>query len=179
MPSDAPDPFLHIALHEPEIPNNTGVIGRTCVAIGAALHLIHPLGFDIDDKARRRAGLDYWERLDVREHASLDAYVAAARAPAPTPPTIWALSTKASRPLWEATVRPGDHVLLGKETAGLGDAALERFADTAVCLPMAPGERSLNVATVATAAAYECVRQMIGRGDLRLDTDCRLARPEA
>ncbi len=171
-----PDPWLHIALLEPEIPNNTGVIGRTCVALGAALHLIHPLGFDIDDKARRRAGLDYWDRLDVREHGDLEAYLAAAAVDSPRAPTIWALSARAARPIWEARIRPGDHLLLGKETTGLGDDVLRRFADSAVCLPIAPGERSLNVGTVATAAAHECVRQMVGRGELELDSAGRIAR---
>ncbi|MEZ6241525.1 MAG: tRNA (cytidine(34)-2'-O)-methyltransferase [Phycisphaerales bacterium] len=172
-----PEPILHVALLEPEIPNNTGVIGRTCVAVGAALHLIHPLGFDIDAKARRRAGLDYWERLDVREHADLEAYLAAANAASPAP-TIWALSARSSRPIWEATIRPGDHLLLGKETVGLAPDVLERFRETAVCLPMSPGERSLNVATVMTSAVYEGVRQMIGRGEASLDPAGRLIRAE-
>lgn len=169
-----PAPLLHIALLEPEIPNNTGVIGRTCVALGAALHLIHPLGFDTDDKARRRAGLDYWDRLDVREHADLGAYLDAARATDP-PPTIWAFTARAARPYWEATIRPGDHLLLGKETAGLGEEVLRRFRETSVAVPMTPGERSLNVATVATLAACDGVRQMIGRGEVGLDADGRLA----
>jgi len=170
-----PAPLLHIALLEPEIPNNTGVIGRTCVALGLALHLIHPLAFDIDAKARRRAGLDYWERLDVREHADLAAYIAAADRADPRT-TVWAFSARAQRPVWEAPIRPGDHLLFGGETKGLPAPVLDRFRATALCLPMAPSERSLNLATVVTAAAYEGVRQMVGRAEVSIDPGGRLIR---
>lgn len=164
------NPLLHVALHEPEIPNNTGNIGRTCVALGCAMHLIHPLGFDIDEKACRRAGLDYWPRLDLREHDSLDAYLethADAR--------LWVLSTKATRPAWEADFRLGDHLLFGKETRGLPGALLERFGDRLLTLPMLPTERSLNLATAVCAVAYEAVRQLVGIGQARVDAHGCLA----
>ena len=163
-------PLLNIALHQPEIPNNTGNIGRTCVAMGCALHLIHPLGFDISEKACRRAGLDYWPRLDLHEHDTFDAY----RGSVGPGASVWALTTRAERSLFDATIRPGDHLLLGSETRGLPDAVLQRDPEHCVFLPMVAGERSLNVATVMCAAASEGIRQMIGRGDLRLDPNGRL-----
>lgn len=163
------NPPLHVVLHEPEIPNNTGNIGRTCVALGCALHLIHPLGFAIDEKACRRAGLDYWPRLEVREHASLEAYLEAGSGA-----RVWALTTRASRPVWEAEFRPGDHLLFGKETSGLPREVLDRFADRTLTLPMVSGERSLNLATAVCAVAYEAVRQLIGSGALGLDGSGRL-----
>ena len=162
-------PLLHVVLHEPEIPNNTGNIGRTCVALDCAMHLIHPLGFEIDEKACRRAGLDYWPRLDLREHDSLGAYLdthAGARR--------WVLSTKATRPVWEADFHAGDHLLFGKETRGLPGEVLDRFADRLLTLPMVPTERSLNLATAVCAVAYEAVRQLVGSGEIRLDSDGRL-----
>lgn len=157
-------PLLHVVLHEPEIPNNTGNIGRTCVALHCAMHLIHPLGFDIDEKACRRAGLDYWPRLDLREHDSLGAYLdthADAR--------LWVLSTKATRPVWGADFRPGDHLLFGKETRGLPGEVLDRFGDRLLTLPMVRTERSLNLATAVCAVAYEAVRQLVGAGEVGLD----------
>lgn len=157
-------PLLHVVLHEPEIPNNTGNIGRTCVALGCALHLIHPLGFELSEKACRRAGLDYWPRLDVREHASLEAYLGTH-----PPRRLWVLTTRARRAVWEADLRPGDHLLFGRETRGLPEEAIGRFADRTLTLPMFEGERSLNLATAVCAVAYEAVRQMVGRGEIALD----------
>jgi tRNA (cytidine/uridine-2'-O-)-methyltransferase len=163
------DPTLHVVLHEPEIPNNTGNIGRTCVALGCALHLIHPLGFELSEKACRRAGLDYWPRLDVREHASLESYLTGER-----PARVWVLTTKASRPVWDADLRPGDHLLFGRETRGLPQSVLEQYADRALTLPMLATERSLNLATAVCAVVYEGVRQMIARGEFGLDVEGRL-----
>ena len=164
-------PLLHVVLHEPEIPNNTGNIGRTCVALDCALHLIHPLGFDLDEKACRRAGLDYWPRLDVREHDSLERYLDTHR-----DARLWVLSTKGTRPVWEADFAPGDHLLFGKETRGLPPEVLDRFADRLVTLPMVPSERSLNLATAVCAVAYEGVRQLIGGRAASLDANGRIVR---
>jgi tRNA (cytidine/uridine-2'-O-)-methyltransferase len=166
----APAPLFSVVLHEPEIPNNTGNIGRTCVATGCALRLIHPLGFDTSEKACRRAGLDYWPRLDVREHPSWEAYIAAER-----PRRLWLLSTKPGRPVFEAELRRGDCLVFGKETAGLPDAILGSHPGSRLFLPMAAGERSLNVATAVCAVVYEGIRQLLARGDLALDTEGRLA----
>lgn len=167
-------PLLHIVLHEPEIPNNTGNIGRTCVALGCALHLIHPLGFDLSEKACRRAGLDYWPRLEKREHASLGEYLTSER-----PGRVWVLSTHSTRSIYEVDIHPGDHLLFGKETRGLPSDVVERFADRLVTLPMVPTERSLNLATAVCAVAYEGVRQMLARGQVRLDSRSRLILPGA
>ena len=166
-------PLLHIVLHEPEIPNNTGNIGRTCVAAGCSLHLIRPLGFDTSEKACRRAGLDYWPRLQPTEHETWSAYLHAAT---PEPDRMWFFTTKTSRPVWNALVRPGDHLIFGKETRGLPEDLLARHADRLVGLPMVPGERSLNLATAVCAAVYEGLRQMAERGEVRLDSSGRLVR---
>ncbi|MFM9994617.1 MAG: tRNA (cytidine(34)-2'-O)-methyltransferase [Phycisphaerales bacterium] len=163
-------PIFHVVLHEPEIPNNTGNIGRTCVATACALHLIRPLGFDTDEKACRRAGLDYWPRLDVREHDSWGAYLASAR-----PARLWLFSTSARRSYFDARFMPGDHFVFGKETAGLPRALLADHADQCLALPMAPTERSLNVATAVCAAVYEGIRQLIERGDAPINASGRLA----
>ncbi len=156
-------------LHEPEIPNNTGNIGRTCVACGCALHLVHPLGFDTSEKACRRAGLDYWPRLRPVEHTSFDAY-RSRHAGART----WVFSTKATRPVWDADFRRGDHLLFGKETRGLPADVLSLYPDRLLALPMVPDERSLNLATAVCAAVYEGIRRLVCRGEARLDGRGRL-----
>lgn len=161
--------MFQIVLHEPEIPNNTGNIGRTCIATGCKLHLIEPLGFDTSEKACRRAGLDYWPRLRPTHHASLDAYLAGAR-----PPRIWAFSTKATRWVGEVELSPGDHLLFGKETRGLPDDVLHRFGDHLLCLPMVAGERSLNLATAVCAAVYLGIDQLARRSLLTLGSPPRL-----
>lgn len=162
-------PLFHVVLHAPEIPNNTGNIGRTCVATACALHLIHPLGFDLSEKARRRAGLDYWPRLDVREHESWAAYLAAHSGA-----RRWLLTTKASRTLFDASIRPGDHLIFGNETAGLPTEVLAAYPDRVLSLPMLPGERSLNLATAVCAVVYEGIRQAVEAGHCGLDSAGRL-----
>lgn len=183
-------PLFHIVLHEPEIPNNTGNIGRTCVATGCALHLVRPLGFDTSEHALRRAGLDYWRRLSPREHADWGAWVRwwgeegksaphparDARRPLPAgerASAAWVFSTKASRPLWGADLRPGDALIFGKETAGLPEDVVRAAGERAVCLPMLEGERSLNLATAVCAAVMEGLRQCAARGDIALDAHGR------
>lgn len=152
-----------VVLHEPEIPNNAGNIGRTCVATGCTLDLIRPLGFDTSEKSCRRAGLDYWPRLGVREHNSWEAFEKALN-----PERLWLLSTKAARSCFEADLRLGDWLVFGKETAGLPASLLDRYHDRTLALPMVPGERSLNVATAVCAVIYEGVRQGLARGELIL-----------
>jgi tRNA (cytidine/uridine-2'-O-)-methyltransferase len=163
--------MFHIVLHEPEIPNNTGNIGRTCIATGCSLHLIRPLGFSTDEKACRRAGLDYWPRLRPVEHESWAAYLGAT---APDPRRMWMFSGDVGRPVWSADFRPGDHLVFGKETAGLPVELLERHADRVLTFPMVPHERSLNLATAVCAAVYEGVRQCLARGDAALNGEGRL-----
>jgi tRNA (cytidine/uridine-2'-O-)-methyltransferase len=176
------DPFFHIVMHEPEIPNNTGNIGRTCIATGCALHLIRPLGFDTSEKALRRAGLDYWPRLDVQEYDDWPTFqswwaAGAARAVSPSrSPVCWLTSGKGGRPCWEADLHAGDAIIFGKETRGLPDDILEHGREHIVHLPMISGERGLNVATAVCAIVYEGIRQCLSRGQATIDPQGRLER---
>ncbi len=152
--------MLHLVLHTPEIPNNTGTIGRTAVAMGARLHLIEPLGFDLGEKALRRAGLDYWQDLDVRTHADWAAFLSAEN-----PGHLLALSARADTCLWDAPVQADTWLLFGRESDGLPKAVLHdvssRFGKRAIVgLPQVQGVRSLNLACAATAAAYDVWRRM-------------------
>lgn len=158
-------PLFHLVLLNPEIPNNTGNIGRTAAATGCRLHVIHPIGFDMSEKARRRAGLDYWHLVDCVEHVNWEAFLTAEQ-----PRRLWLYTTKAARPHWEAEFQQGDYFLFGKETAGVPDE-IHRWVDATygpdhrLTLPMAPQARSLNLATAVCAAAYEGLRQL-ARGPL-------------
>lgn len=162
------EPTFHIVLLNPEIPNNTGNIGRTAAATGARLHVIHPIGFSMDEKARRRAGLDYWHLVDCREHADWPTFLATER-----PERLWLFTTKASRSLWDAPLARGHYLLFGRETAGV-DASTRAevaalYGDGAeLLLPMVPipEARSLNLATAAAIAVYEGLRQLRARGGL-------------
>ena len=165
-------PFFHVVLHEPEIPNNTGNIGRTCVAAGCALHLIHPLGFDTSEKECRRAGLDYWPRLGVQEHASWPAYLAMEK-----PRRVWLLTTKTSRSIFDATFEMGDTLVFGKESRGLPGDILAEYADNTLTLPMLRGERSLNLATAVCATVYEGLRQLFVSRSVILDAEGRIVPP--
>lgn len=164
-------PSFHVVQHEPEIPNNTGNIGRTCVATGCALHLIRPLAFDVSEKACRRAGLDYWPRLNPTIHDSFDEYWARER-----PPGVWLFSTRGRRSVLDPEVQfqRGDHLIFGSETRGLPEALLQRFPDRVLVLPMMPGERSLNVATAVCAVVYLGLSRLIARGEVALGSDLRL-----
>lgn len=161
-------PAFRVVLVEPEIPNNTGNIGRTCVATGCALHLVRPLGFDTSEKACRRAGLDYWPRLDLTVHESLAAFLS------PPPARMWLFTAKSPRSFFDAEYRLGDALVFGGETKGLPASLLGAHPECTVAMPMVAGERSLNVATAACAAVYEGLRQLIARGDVRLDGNGRL-----
>ncbi|MFG0292655.1 MAG: tRNA (cytidine(34)-2'-O)-methyltransferase [Phycisphaerales bacterium JB065] len=174
MPTEADQPLVRsphfrVVLHEPEIPNNTGNIGRTCVATGSSLHLVHPLGFDTDEKACRRAGLDYWPRLGVREHANWDACVDALAEE--LPPRLWLLSTRGGHCVWDAQFQRGDVLVFGRETRGLPEELLDRYPDRALRLPMMVGERSLNQASAVCTVLYEGLRQLASQGQIRLNSD--------
>lgn len=145
---------LGIILHEPEQPGNTGAIGRTCMCAGASLHLIRPFGFHTDERSIRRAGLDYWPRLNPREYITFGHFLAEhpdAR--------IWFLTTKAPLTIAEADFRDGDFLMFGKESAGLPEELLAAHPDRCVRIPMRAGERSLNLANAAAIALYEALRQ--------------------
>ncbi len=165
-------PLFHVVLHQPEIPNNTGNIGRTCVALGCALHLVRPLAFDTSVHALRRAGLDYWPRLAPTEH---DDWASAVNALSERRvPRMWLYSTKGAKPHWDADFRPGDALVFGSETRGLPDSILDAHPDRVLCLPMVEGERSLNLATAVCAAVCEGVRQCVQRGDCSIGPSGRL-----
>jgi tRNA (cytidine/uridine-2'-O-)-methyltransferase len=146
--------MFNIVLVEPEIPPNTGNIGRLCLATGARLHLVGPLGFSIDDRQLQRAGLDYWKEVDVRLWASFAelqmAQAAAAR--------YYFLTTKTSRPYYAAKFIEGDFLVFGRETKGLPEAMLRAHADSSLTIPM-QGTRSLNLATAVAIVLFEAVRQ--------------------
>jgi tRNA (cytidine/uridine-2'-O-)-methyltransferase len=159
-----PSPPFHIVLLNPEIPNNTGNIGRTAAATGCRLHVIHPIGFDMSEKAVRRAGLDYWHLVDYREHESWEAFLLVEN---PPPGRLWLYTTKAARPHWDAKFRAGDYLLFGRETRGVDESIQEWTVahhgdDHRITLPMIdnPAARSLNLATAVCAAVYEGLRQM-------------------
>jgi len=153
------EPRFHVVLHEPEIPNNTGNIGRTCVATGCSLHLIHPLGFSLYEKARRRAGLDYWPRLELLEHGSWEAYRQAYGAA-----RVWICTTRGGRSVHDVGFCAGDHLVFGKETRGLPASVREGLEDRMVTLPMVAGERSLNLATAVSAVVYVAMGSVVRAG---------------
>jgi len=148
--------MLHLVLHQPEIPPNTGNLMRLAANTGVTLHLVHPLGFYLRDKDLQRAGLDYHEWARVQQHADWGAFLAAhpdAR--------VWAFTTKARRLYTDATFAEGDALLFGSETRGLPAAVIDTLPP-AQCLrlPMQPGSRSLNLANAAAIATYEAWRQL-------------------
>ena len=150
-------PAFHVVLFEPEIAANAGAIGRTCVAVGASLWLVRPLGFHLDDRMVKRAGLDYWEHLDLRIVDSLEEVVEALG-----PDRLWWFSTKSQRPYTEAPFRTGDGLVFGPESRGLPERRLAEAGDRAVRIPMRPEARSLNLANAAAVGLYEAVRQTHG-----------------
>ncbi len=145
---------VNIVLVEPEIPMNTGNIARTCAATRSRLHLVEPLGFDISDKAVKRAGLDYWPMVDISVYHNLDEFFA--RNPAPD---LWLATTKAPRDYTQAQFRDGCWLFFGKETAGLPLEFRERYYDRCLRIPMRPDARSLNLANSVAILTYEALKQ--------------------
>jgi tRNA (cytidine/uridine-2'-O-)-methyltransferase len=146
---------LHLVLVEPKIPPNTGNVARLCAATGCALHLVEPLGFSLADRELKRAGLDYWNALDVRVHPSLDAFLAAWSAP------LWLFSTRGSAPYAGAPFALGDALVFGSETDGLPQRALDAHPSRVLRVPMRPGAvRSLNLSTTAGIAAYAALAKL-------------------
>jgi tRNA (cytidine/uridine-2'-O-)-methyltransferase len=150
---DAP---LHVVLVEPEIPPNTGNVARLCAATGCALHLVEPLGFRIDDRALKRAGLDYWDALGVVIHPSLDAFLGAFGVE-----RLWLFSTRAPRRYTDAEFARGDALVFGKETAGLPQALLDAHPDRALRIPMRGNAvRSINLSTAVGVATYAALARL-------------------
>ena len=145
---------MNVILHEPEIPANTGNIGRTCVATGTALHLIRPLGFDISDKAVRRAGMDYWKDLELYVYEDFNDFVSKnpnAR--------IYMATTKAKKAYTEVIYEENDFIMFGKESAGIPEEILIKYEDTSVRIPMIGEIRSLNLSNSVAIMLYEAIRQ--------------------
>jgi tRNA (cytidine/uridine-2'-O-)-methyltransferase len=150
-----PSPRLHVILFEPEIAANTGAIGRTCVAAGARLWLVRPLGFHLDDRNLRRAALDYWEHLDLRVVDGLGEVERALGRD-----RIWAFSTRGSLPYTDAVFQPGDALVFGPESRGLPRSWLEGRPGRSLVIPTRPEARSLNLSSAVAIAAYEALRQI-------------------
>lgn len=148
--------MFHVVLVEPEIPPNTGNIGRLCLATGSHLHLVKPLGFSIDDRALRRAGLDYWHEVKVTLWDSLTELQAAQAADT----RYFFLTTKSKRVYWTNEFRAGDFLVFGRETKGLPESLLAANADRTLTIPMEDATRSLNLATSVGIVLYEAVRQV-------------------
>ena len=147
--------MLNIVLVEPESPQNCGNIARTCAATGCRLHLIRPLGFDISDKAVKRAGLDYWHMVDVRDYENLDDFFAKNDVR-----QMCCLSTKAPRSYVEATYEEDCYLFFGKETKGLPETFLEEHRDSCVRIPMRSEARSLNLSNAVAVTVFEALRQL-------------------
>ena len=147
--------MINIVLVEPEIPNNTGAIGRTCVCTGARLHLIRPLGFDISDKAVRRAGMDYWYDIDLHVYDSIDEYFEKNG-----DENIWLTTTKAPKSYVDCDFTTENVTFLfGRESAGLPEWLREKYRDRCIRIPMRPSVRSLNLSNSAAILCYEALRQ--------------------
>ena len=146
---------FHIILHEPEIPANTGNIGRLCVATGSTLHIIQPCKFLLTDKALKRAGLDYWPDLDLILHKNAEEFFAAFPAG-----RIFLCTTKAERSYLDLAYEPGDAFLFGPESRGLPQSLLEQYPDRLITIPMHPKVRSLNLANSVSIVLFEAIRQV-------------------
>ena len=145
--------MLNIVLVEPEIPQNCGNIARTCAATGSRLHLVRPLGFDISDRAVKRAGLDYWHLVDVSDYENLEDLFRR------HPEAAWLTTTKAPRSFADAKFSPDSWLFFGKETAGLPLEFREKFRDRCIRLPMVSDARSLNLSNTVAVCVYEALRQ--------------------
>lgn len=145
---------MNIVLHEPEIPANTGNIGRTCVATGSVLHLIEPLGFRLNEKEIKRAGMDYWEHLDVRRYD--DYHDFCEKNPGVK---IWYATTKAKHVYSDVKFGPDDFIMFGKESAGIPEEILVEHEESCIRIPMLPQIRSLNLSNSVSIVLYEALRQ--------------------
>ena len=146
---------FNLVLVHPQIPNNTGAIGRLCVNAGASLHLIKPIGFDIDAKAVRRAGLDYWEKLDLYVWESIEDFFANNT----ITDNAYFATTKTKRPYFEAKFKDGDYIFFGSETAGIPLEILEKYKEQTITIPMTKEGRSLNLAISTGIVLYDAIRQ--------------------
>lgn len=149
---------MNIVLHQPEIPANTGNIGRTCVATGTVLHLIEPLGFRLTGKELRRAGMDYWEHLDVRRYMNYDEFVEKNLVCNPRA-KLWMATTKAKTIYTEVHYDADDYIMFGKESAGIPEEILVEHEENCIRIPMLDKIRSLNLSNSVSIVLYEALRQ--------------------
>lgn len=145
---------MHIILHQPEIPANTGNIGRTCVATGTSLHLIEPLGFRLNEKEIKRAGMDYWEHLNVTRYVNFEEFKE--KHPGAK---IWMATTKAKHSYTDVSFGQDDFIMFGKESAGIPEEILVEYEPTCIRIPMLPQIRSLNLSNSVAIVLYEALRQ--------------------
>lgn len=145
---------MNIVLHQPEIPANTGNIGRTCVATNTVLHLIEPLGFRLNEKEIKRAGMDYWEHLDVRRYTNFEEFLQ--KNPGAK---IYMATTKAKKTYTEVEFGPDDYIMFGKESAGIPEEILVEYEETCIRIPMLSKVRSLNLSNSVSIVLYEALRQ--------------------
>ncbi len=151
---------MNIVLLEPEIPFNTGAIGRTCVAANACLHLIRPYGFMINEKSLKRAGLDYWDKLRLKEYNNYEDFLKNNPGLNTKPyPKLWYATTKAEQSYSDVKYGAEDYIMFGKETAGIPEEILSINKDTCIRIPMHEEERSLNLSNAAAIILYEALRQ--------------------
>lgn len=148
--------MFNVVLVEPEIPPNTGNVARLCLATGSRLHLVKPLGFSVDDRQLRRAGMDYWHQVDLQYWEDLNAFETATRAPT----RRFLFTTKTDRNYWDAEFEPDDYLVFGRETRGLPESLLDAQSESCLTIPMQPGARSLNLATAVAVVLFEAVRQL-------------------
>ena len=149
--------MVNIVMVHPEIPHNTGAAGRLALATDATLHLIEPLGFAIDDKAVKRAGLDYWKNVSVKTWSSWEDFESHLAVDA----RLFLLTTKTNKPYWDQQFKPNDYLVFGRETKGLEDSLIKQYYDNAITIPMKSGStRSLNLATSIGIVLFEAVRQI-------------------
>ncbi len=147
--------MFNLVLVHPQIPNNTGAIGRLCVNAGASLHLIKPIAFDIDEKAVRRAGLDYWDKLDLHVWESIDEFFEKNT----IDKNAYFATTKTDKPYFEANFQEGDFIFFGSETAGIPQEILEKYKSQNITIPMTKEGRSLNLAISTGIVLYDAIRQ--------------------
>lgn len=152
---------MKIVLHQPEIPQNTGNIGRTCVATASSLHLIEPLGFKIGEKEVKRAGLDYWDKLDVHRHMNYEEFLKVVEQDRQENPgiKIWYATTKAKHSYTDVAFGPEDYIMFGKESAGIPEEILVENEEQCIRIPMLPDIRSLNLSNSVAVVLYEALRQ--------------------
>ena len=147
--------MINIVLHEPEIPENTGNIGRTCVATGSSLHLIDPLGFRLDEKSIKRAGMDYWSKLDVHRYVDYEDFLEQNASP-----RVWYATTKAEKSYTDVAFAAGDYIMFGKESGGIPEEILVANRNNCIRIPMLADIRSLNLANSVAIVLYEALRQL-------------------